>query len=158
MSTHNYGRASQVLLVVKNLQVLLVVKNPSAMQEPQKKQFDLWVWKIPWRRAWQPTPVFLPGESHGQRSLVGYSPQGHTESDTTEATQHTCMAHTLVLEKSTGKGNKLGYFPFSVRTEIVILFIINFSKATGYIYVIRNNRLLKLDPAGFWSCYNVLFC
>ena len=33
-----------------------------------------WVWKIPWRRVWQPTPVFLPGESHGQRSLVGYSP------------------------------------------------------------------------------------
>ena len=41
--------------------------------------------KIPWRRAWQPTPVFLPGESHGQRSLAGYSPQGHKELDTTEA-------------------------------------------------------------------------
>ena len=40
--------------------------------------------KIPWRRAWQPTPVFLPGESHGQRSLVGYSPWGRKESDTTE--------------------------------------------------------------------------
>jgi len=36
--------------------------------------FDPWVRKIPWRRAWQPIPVFLPGESHGQRSLVGYSP------------------------------------------------------------------------------------
>ena len=36
-----------------------------------------WAGKIPWRRAWQPTPVFLPGESHGQRSLVGYSPWGH---------------------------------------------------------------------------------
>ena len=42
--------------------------------------------KIPWSRAWQPTPVFLPGESYGQRSLVGYSPWGHKESDTTEAT------------------------------------------------------------------------
>ena len=41
--------------------------------------FDPLVGKIPWRRAWQPTPVFLPGESHGQRSLVGYSPQGHKE-------------------------------------------------------------------------------
>ena len=40
--------------------------------------------KIPWRRKWQPSPVFLPGESHGQRSLVGYSPQGHKESDMTE--------------------------------------------------------------------------
>ena len=47
-------------------------------------KFDPWVGKISWRRAWQPTPVFLPGESHGQRSLAGYSPWGHRESDTTE--------------------------------------------------------------------------
>ena len=40
--------------------------------------------KIPCRRAWQSTPVFLPGESHGQRSLAGYSPWGHKMSDTTE--------------------------------------------------------------------------
>ena len=39
--------------------------------------FDPWVGKIPWRRKWQPTPVFLPGKSHGQRGLVGYSPWGH---------------------------------------------------------------------------------
>ena len=46
--------------------------------------FDPWVRKIPWKRKWQPTPVFLPGEFHGQRSPVGYSPWGHKESDTTE--------------------------------------------------------------------------
>ena len=46
--------------------------------------FHPWVRKIPWRRAWQPTPVFLLGESHGRRSLEGYSPGGHKESDTTE--------------------------------------------------------------------------
>ena len=40
--------------------------------------------KIPWRRKWQPIPVFLLGKSHGQRSLVGYLPRGHKESDTTE--------------------------------------------------------------------------
>ena len=40
--------------------------------------------KIPWRREWLPTPVLLPGEFHGQRSLVGFSPWGHKESDTTE--------------------------------------------------------------------------
>ena len=45
-----------------------------------------WVGKIPWRRTWQPTPVFLPGESHGQRSLAGYSPYHRTVSDTTEIT------------------------------------------------------------------------
>ena len=46
--------------------------------------FDPWVGKTPWRRAWQPTLGFLPGKSHGQRSLEGYSPWGHKESDTTE--------------------------------------------------------------------------
>ena len=46
--------------------------------------FDPWVGKIPWSRKWQPTPVFLPGESRGRRSLAGYSPWGHRESDMTE--------------------------------------------------------------------------
>ena len=48
--------------------------------------FDPWVRKIPWRTAWQCTPVFLPGEPRGQRSLAGYSPWGCKESDTTEVT------------------------------------------------------------------------
>ena len=56
-------------------------KNLLAMQETG---FDPWVGKIPWRTKRQPTPVFLPGESPGQRSLVGYSPCGHKKSDTTE--------------------------------------------------------------------------
>ena len=45
---------------------------------------DPCVRKIPWRRKWQPTPVLLLGKFHGLRSLVGYSPWGHKESDTTE--------------------------------------------------------------------------
>ena len=49
---------------------------------------DPWVRKITWRRKWQPTPVFLPGESHGQRSLAGYSPWGRKESDRTERLIH----------------------------------------------------------------------
>ena len=49
--------------------------------------FNPWVENIPWRRAWQPTPVSLPGESHGQRSLTGCSPLGGKESHTTEVTQ-----------------------------------------------------------------------
>ena len=59
-------------------QVALVVKNP-----PANAGFDPWVGKIPWRRAWKPIPVFLPGESYGQK-----------ESDTTEATWHIC-AHSM---------------------------------------------------------------
>ena len=45
-----------------------------SVRQRRRLGFNPWVGKIPWRRAWQPTPVFLPGESHGQRSLVGYSP------------------------------------------------------------------------------------
>ena len=47
----------------------------------ERCRFSPWVGKIPWRRKRQPTPVFLPGESHGQRSLVGCSPWGRKESD-----------------------------------------------------------------------------
>ena len=43
----------------------------------RKEGFDPWVGKIPWSRKWQPTPVFLPGKSHGQRSLADYSPGDH---------------------------------------------------------------------------------
>ena len=65
--------------------MVLVVKNPSANGGHMRPKFDPWVGKISWRRTWQPTPVFLPGEYHGQRSLVGYSPCGRTELDMTEA-------------------------------------------------------------------------
>ena len=51
-------------------QVVTVVKTPPANAGDLRRGFDPWVRKIPWGRAWQPTPVFLPGESHGQRSLV----------------------------------------------------------------------------------------
>ena len=54
--------------------------------------FDPWVGKISWRRKWQPTPVSLPGKSHGQRSLVGYSPWGRKELGTTE-----CLTLTYLL-------------------------------------------------------------
>ena len=57
------------------------VKSLPAMQEIR---LDPWVRKMPWRREWQPTVVLLPGKSHGQRSLGGYSPQGCKELDTTK--------------------------------------------------------------------------
>jgi len=50
----------------------------------RRPRFNPWVGKMPWRREWQPTPVFLPEKFHGQRSLEGYSPWGSKESDTTE--------------------------------------------------------------------------
>ena len=60
-----------------------------------------WVRKIPWRREWPPSLVSLPGESHGQRSLAGYSPWGHKESDTTEQiTLHFLMQRQGVVDKN----------------------------------------------------------
>ena len=62
-------------------------KEPACQCRRSKRLgFDPWVGKIPWKRTWQPTPVLLPGESPGQRSLGGYSPWGPKESDTTEVT------------------------------------------------------------------------
>ena len=64
--------------------VIYITSIISVQVAMQETGFDPWVGKIPWGRAWQPTPVFLSGEPLGQRSLVGYSPQGHKELDTTE--------------------------------------------------------------------------
>ena len=75
----------------------------------KRRGFCPWVGKMPWRRAWQPTPGFLPRESHGQRSLARYSPQGHTELDTTEATQHSGNNSIFSLRK-----RKRGVVPFWV--------------------------------------------
>ena len=67
--------------------VALVVKNPPVNAgDIREHRFYPWVRKIPRRRAWQPTPIFLPGESHGKMSMVDYGPWGHKESDTTEVT------------------------------------------------------------------------
>ena len=68
-------------------QVVLVVKpSPANAEDGGDAGFDPWVGKIPWRRTWQPTPAFLPGESHGQRRRAGHRPEGCKESVTTEVT------------------------------------------------------------------------
>ena len=54
----------------------------------RRPSFSPWVWKIPWRREWHPTPVFLPGKFHGQRSLVGLSSCGHTWANTKHTWSH----------------------------------------------------------------------
>ena len=68
-------------------------KEPACQcQRPKRPGFDPSVGKIPWRRVWQPIPVFLPRESHWPRSLAGYSPLSHKESNKPEATWHACMS------------------------------------------------------------------
>ena len=71
---------SQVVLVVKRKEKKR--KQPACQCRRHKRfEFSPWVGKTPWRRAWQPTPVFLPGESHGQRSQAGHSSRGDKESE-----------------------------------------------------------------------------
>ena len=79
-------------IVTGTCQEAVTVKNlPANVGRHKGHGFNPWVGKIPWRRTWQPTPVFLPGESHGQRGLAGYGPWGCTESDTTEVTYHSSL-------------------------------------------------------------------
>ena len=74
-----------------------MVKNPPAMGET-------WVQLL--RRQWQPTPLFLPGQFHGQKRLMGYSPWGHKERDTTERLSQTC--HTNINYEEHGSKKKMG--------------------------------------------------
>ena len=69
-----------------------MVKNPLANAGDKEKRFSLWIRNIPWRRAWQAPPVFLPGKFYGQRSLAGYSPLGCKELDMTEQLSK-CLTH-----------------------------------------------------------------
>ena len=96
---------------------------PANAGDIRDREFDPWVRKIVWRRAPQPTPVFLLGHFHGQRSLVGYSPQGCKESDTTKVTQHVCM-HIF----------EIGHFIFPYEMFFLNLFI---------AYFIRNFHSLQ---------------
>ena len=75
------------------------VKNPPAMQETQEMRVRSLDGEDPWRRKWQLNPVFLPGTSHGQRSLASYTSQGHKESDTTEHTR--TYASDMLLRQKT---------------------------------------------------------
>ena len=92
-----------------------LVKNKNSPQS-RRHNFDPWEGKIPWKRAWQPTPVLLPGESHGQRSLVGWSPWGgsvrHDWSDlarTPEASSLICSGH-LPAEPARGLSSVHSHF------------------------------------------------
>ena len=81
-------------------------KEPTWQRRRLKRHgFDYWVKKSPWKRAWRPTPVFLPGESHGQRGLEVYSLEGCKELDMTEVTQHTHSVCKWIIQVSSDTEN-----------------------------------------------------
>ena len=78
--------------------MVLVVKNlPANAGNIKRCWFNPWFRKIPWRRAWQPTPIFLLGKSHGQRSLADYSPKCHKELDMTKHAKNIALIEFYLL-------------------------------------------------------------
>ena len=86
-------------------------------------RFNRWVGMIPWRRAWQPIPMFLPEGSHGQRILVGYSPSGHKGSVITKATEPWAYGYEKAIMKST-LGHQIAWNP--VWQDGVAMWVIQF--------------------------------
>ena len=146
------------------------------MQEMQetRRGFGPWVRKISWRRTWQSTSVFLPGKSHGQRRLAGYSPWGRKEADTTEVTEHTLVSKMSVLrsilfhlvaglffQKCIFWSKELRYFCLSS-----VLFYTGIAKYMIFLYLKPNNNDLytirvwlpffcdcfKKSPSKKWVC------
>ena len=101
-------------------------------------RFDPWVGKISWRRKWQPTPVFLVGKFHGWRSLVGYSPRGHKELDTTE---------------------RLHFLSFSILPTKVPLVKIMVFPVVMYgceTWTIKKGKQQRIDAFELWCCRRLL--
>ena len=114
----------------------------------RRRGFDPWVGKIPWRRKWELSPVFLPEKSCGQKSLVGYSPQGLKESGMTAHTHtHTSHSYSLrssgigkpvvqpslsfVQERFSLKNNPLQIFLFFVPTAFILQIHISPMRTSG---------------------------
>ena len=116
-------------------------KEPTCQcRRPKRHQFDLWVRKIPWRRKWQPTPVFLPGESHAKRSPLGYSPQDHKELDMTE---QLTLSH---------------FHHLTLRTSFAVEELLLLQTLKCRLHIWRGRGKLPFLPLIAMSCHSPSFC
>ena len=120
-----------------------MVNNPPTMQDTQVQSLGQ---KIPQRRKRQPTPVFLPGESCGQRSLVGYSQQGYKESDTTERLTLSLSGIINYKSPSVGQRPRRG-------TVICALACRNITNKQGPVLPTTSPGLFPLTQ--IWTCHNL---
>ena len=112
-------------------------KEPTCQGRRQKRRgFDPWVGKIPWRRAWQPSLVFLPVESRGQRNLVDYSPRGSQRTGHDQGTNTSPFFPVFLPGKSQGQRSLVGY---STRSH-------DESKSTERVSPLTGPRKLDLLP------------
>ena len=120
---------------------------PHTMLYIQVSPFDPWVGKIPWRRAWWPTPVFLPGEFHRQRSLVGYSPWSCKESD---MTKWQTLHFQGLFKPGEGKRSLVNFpsppsiLPYCMALTLSMLCQLSMSMLCSFILCPRENRSLGL--------------
>ena len=137
---------------------MLVVKNPPASIGDTRDAGlgrDAWVGKTPWRRTWQPTPGFLPGESHGHGSLAGCSPWGRRVRHDWSDLAHTHIDIHLPQRPRKKKGKK-GASPFLTRqstTKLSTMWESVYKKKEGQEYWYR---FLLIKKWSFGSLYNVL--
>ena len=107
----------------------------------RKLGLDPWVGKISWIRIWQPTPVFLPGKFHEQRSLVGYSPWCHKQLDMTEHTHTHTHTHNALHPLWGIKHFTISHFPFLL--QLLIFIILKLSRFMSFTFF----PLIKLSSS-----------
>ena len=122
-----------------------MVKIPATNAEDSICGFNSLLGKIPWRRKWQPTLVFLPGESHGQRRLAGYSAWGHKKSETAEqlSTAHTYKVYSYFL-------SNWSFMPY-----FVIIFVIEIANT---FHIIGKKVCFSFIPPSSLGCICVCVC
>ena len=123
-----------------------------------RPKYDPWVEKVPWRRKWQPTPVLLAGKFHGWRNLVGYTPRGHKESDTTEQlyflSQTVSKSHSVTVKITTSQRRIFSSgimisTGFSFKLFLYFFFSQNIS--------ICNDMSMGFSPALFLFCNSITY-
>ena len=129
-----------------------------------RPRFNSWVRKIPWRRKWQATPVFLPGKSHEQRSLAGYSQWSYKESDTTELLNNkrlitvfvcVCVPFRIILLLFNPKATSFSLCLLKTPFSQVNAFNIDFFPSKSFLYSMHFSFLLLITY--FCSCVWLYF-
>ena len=133
------------------------------MQKAKEMQFDPWDRKIPWRRAWLPVPVFLPGEFHGQKSPVGYSPWGCKESDTTEwltlSRAYIVLVQTIVSQALQTWVIYSTYLNlFFLICKMMIILTVHGRKSALWSLWWELNELKQTKSLARSKCYEILSC
>ena len=131
------------------------VKNPFAMQDDRRHVFGPWIRKIPWRRKWQPTPVFLPEKSYGHRSLAGYGPWGRrVRHDLVSWCLSVCLKqqqYYSVLTLNDQQFYSSRVFSLVAFQKILLLLLLFHNNKVSFMIIKVMQEVDCLDPKGYTS-------